>query len=393
MNILLLSPGKLDFYGVSSAYPFFYPRLGIRILGNISPADYEVKILEHEQVKSINYTEDVDIVGISVITPHADLSYEIADQYRLRGVQVVLGGIHPTIMPEEAKRHADAVVIGEAENIWLSLLEDAKKRQLKPFYKADYPTSPEQIPNPKRLPTDQAYYGPIFHVESGRGCRIGCDFCVVPLLLGRKVRFRSPHVVLQEAVRERDDGKIVSLIFSDNLLSNHEHAIEFCKEIRKQELTFSAEGDLPSLDDEEYLDILAKSGIKTIYIETKAYSKSCNPTMFEKHKMAIEKITNFDIQLSINFTVGYDDHDASIFDTIIELVSKYKLQKCLFQLLVPWPGTPIYNELSRQGRIITRDWSSYNNCEIVFVPKLMTEETILDAFYATCDELFRKQPF
>ncbi len=381
MKILLLSPGKLGLYG-SSLYPDFYPRLGLRILAALSPLDCEVQVVEHERVDQIPVANDVDLVGISVLTPFANQAYALADAYRALGVKVVLGGVHPTIMPEEAKIHADSVVAGEAETLWPKLVRDVREGCLHTFYCSDRRVRGDEICRAKRYSSDERFYKGVFHVEAGRGCRAGCDFCVVSSLFGDVYRPRPVESVIQEALDGGSDWTKTALVFSDNVLGNPRHSLALCEKTRDYGIHFSAEGDLPHLNDSKYLRILGQSGCRVIYVETDAYSRKKHPAMCKLCQDVMAKIVDSGMQLVVNFTLGGDDHDESIFDEVRQLVGRGNIAQCFVQLLVPWPGTPVFRKLEKEGRIITRDWSRYNNSECVYIPKRMTREQMMEGYHA-----------
>ena len=185
MKVLLISPELQDScysFSKKEVRSFWFPRLSLTTLGALTPRDIEVRLVD-EGVEKIDFDMDVDLVGISAMTFLAPRAYEISDRFRKRGVKVVLGGIHPTALPEEAKEHADTVVIGEAEKIWPSLLEDFKKGELKPFYKMDTLPSLEGLP-PQRLSLLRpGAYMTNNCLQASRGCPYGCDFCSVTTFL------------------------------------------------------------------------------------------------------------------------------------------------------------------------------------------------------------------
>ncbi|NIS83191.1 MAG: radical SAM protein [Anaerolineales bacterium] len=386
MRILLLSPGQLKGYrrfdSNHPVFPIIYPRLGIRILAALTPASHEVSIIEGDRTEGIDFDQEVDLVGISVLTPHAIHAYRIADEFRSRNKVVILGGPHPTLNASEAKRHADAVVVGEAELVWLPLLQDVQQGNLKPYYQSDGAVLWDEIPSPLRLASDDQHYSTAFPIETGRGCRIGCEFCLVGEMFGTAFNPRPVEQVIQEIeTAKRLVGEAPAIIFSENLLGNPTHAKEFCKRIAPLRVDWSAEGDFYHFSDEEYLDLIQQAGCCFIYIETKMVSRRVNPRLYDLYGETIDAILKRDIPLSINFTVGYDDHDEALVMDTIEFISKGNIAPySSAQILVPWPGTPLFQRLEREGRILTRNWASYNNRSLVFQPKNFSIEAFMSMY-------------
>ena len=385
-KILLLSPGKFPFYkkpSESLTSIFLYPRLGLRILAALTPPEYEVTILEEDKCDYLNFKEEADLVGISVLTPHAYKCYRIANNYREKGIKVVLGGVHPSLVPEEAKKHSDSVFIGRAENTWKELLNDFEKGRLKPFYREKNPTELVKVVTPKRFLTDYRNFSNCFPVQSGFGCSAHCAFCTVPVFWGKKFTPRPISSIINEIknIRKLNEDSPV-IIFNENLLSYPEFSKKLAKELQSLRISWSAEGELINLRDREYLRLLKKSGIGRIYVETKMYSAKESPKMTKLFEEAVKKINDQGIQLYINFTIGYDDHKESIFQDILDFVRKNALRySWAVQVLVPWPNLPFFRQLDKEKRIITRDWSKYNNKEAVFIPKFMSPEKLREGYF------------
>lgn len=387
MKILLLSPGKLTFYS-STVYPHFYPRLGLRILAACTPQDDEVTVLEGEQVTPDVVDHDADLVGISVLTPHAKLAYTLADGFRQRGKRVVLGGPHPSLNPAEAQNHADAVVVGEGESVWSALLDDCRKETLQPVYQADQFMNRAEIPSPLRLDSDCDRYSH-FPIESGRGCAVGCDFCLVGDLFGSTFVPRPIGRIINEVeLGKQHYGPDVTITFSENVLGSPTFAQELARHLEPLQVRWCAEGDLYHLNDDAYLDVIQQAGCTWIYVETKLPNRANHPRRFGLYHEATQRIRSKGFNLSVNFTVGYDDHDESLAGDMREMIIEGGLVPYSFvQLLTPWPGTRVYNALSQEGRILTKNWDVYDNLHLVFRPKQVSTETMWHMYLDFCREL------
>jgi hypothetical protein len=374
MRILLLNPGQLMAPTLT-----YYPRLGIRILAALTPPEHPVTIVEGKDVDQVAFTDEWDLVGITALTPHVNRAYFIADAFRSLGVPVVMGGIHPSSMPEEAKRHADAVCIGEGELVWSQMLADVQNRQLQPFYRADRLVDRATLINPRRLPTDESKYVG-FPVESGRGCAAKCAFCFAPVLFGERFQPRDVERVLAdiEEVRQLTGyAPKTPIVFSENLLPHKAYVRRLFAALEELNIEFGVEGRFEGLQDDDYLTTVRRAGCHLIYVETKMVSSQQTPGVYEMYGDVAQRILDQGMDMSINFTIGYDDHDTSIYDDVWTFLTRYNLQPYSYaQLLTPWPGLPIFKRLEQEGRILNRNWSNYDNDHVVFQPKLMTVEEL-----------------
>jgi radical SAM superfamily enzyme YgiQ (UPF0313 family) len=183
-------------------------------------------------------------------------------------------------------------------------------------------------------------------------------------------------------------GPDVTVTFSENLLGSPAAAQDLARRLEPYRIRWCAEGDLPHLNDEAYLDVLQQAGCSWIYVETKLPSKARNPRAFALYREATERIQARGFNLSVNFTIGYDDHDETLADDMRDLIVDGGLVPYSFvQLLTPWPGLPVFQRLDREGRILTRDWDRYDNLHLVFKPKKMPPETLWQIYLDFCREL------
>jgi len=371
MKLKLISPGQLPFYTPDDNYPQWYPRLGLPILAALTPSEWEVTIIEGRDAEFIDFDEDTDLVGLSVLTPFAFRAYEIADIYRERGVTTILGGVHPSALPDEAKGHADAVVIGEGENVWKQILEDFKQGELGDFYRSNEATRLDELPLPRRDLLDSSKYSNAEMIMPTRGCPVGCGFCLVPWLHGRAYRIRPIEKVLQE-INALENHQEKLIIFPENLLGHRIYATRLFEAIEPLGISVSAEGHLPQLRDESYLAAIKRGGCHTIYVETEMVSKRKEAQKLEAYEEAIKKIKDMGIKVIMNFTAGYDEDDRDVFEETVEFIDRNKLTACVVQFLVPWPGTRLFQKMEAEGRIIDRNWAHYDNTGVIFRPRQMS---------------------
>lgn len=387
MKLKLFSVGRLPWYSRNpSAYSFFYPRLGLVYIAAATPPEWEVEILEGVNLTDINFNEEVDLVGFSVLTPFAEDTYKAASLFRNNGVRVVMGGVHPTLMPQEAKKYADAVVIGEGENIWPKVIDDFKNRSLKDFYNSDTPVDMASLPVPNYSILNKKDYTAIKAIQVIRGCPHGkqCKFCIVPQLFGKQARFMPIEKAIKEIRLLNELQSEKELLLSGCCsLNNWSYITSFASALKELNIKWRGSGQLARLDNDQLIKLLQESGCRCIYTESGSVSKKNNPKEYNKTCNVIKKIQDTGIRISYNFTVGFDNEGVSIFEDINEFVEKTNLRKdmCFVQLFVPWPNTPTYNKLDREKRIINKNWMDYNNTKVVYLPKLMSIEELTANFF------------
>ncbi len=386
MKVLLISPELQDScysFSKKEVRSFWFPRLSLTTLGALTPKDIEVRLVD-EGVEKIDFDMDVDLVGISAMTFLSPRAYEISDRFRKRGVKVVLGGIHPTALPEEAKEHADAVVIGEAEKIWPSLLEDFKNGELKPFYKMDTLPSLEGLP-PQRLSLLRpGAYMTNNCLQASRGCPYGCDFCSVTTFFGNTFRLRPVKDVIDEIAAL--DGKFVVFV-DDNIAGNKAYARELFKALIPLKKQWGSQASITLARDPELLELAAKSGCTSLFVGIESISQetlaSANKS-FNKvtdYEESIKRFHDNGILVNAGMIFGFDNDDESVFERTVAFLKKNRVGLVLFSILTPFPGTGFYKKLEQEGRIIDKDWSHYDGRNVVFKPKNLSPEALQDGFH------------
>lgn len=365
--------------GVPRAKKTMVPHLGLATVAALTPDDFYVSVTD-ETIAPIDLQKDVDLVGISGITTTAPRAYEIADSFRARGVGVVLGGIHPTILPEEASQHADAVVVGEAEGIWPSVLEDFKGNRLKKFYRQNEQPSPDSWPLPRRdVFSKSGYYVPGV-VSTSRGCPFSCSFCSVTSLFGRSYRTRPLSAIIEEIEELRDNR---FLFFNDdNLVGNPRFAKDLFQALIPYKKRWGAQASIVVARDEELLKLAARSGCVALFIGFESISqetlRSINKRgqLVEEYEDAVKRVHSHNIAVHGYFMFGFDEDDEGVFRRTVDFCRKLRLDTASFAVVVPFPRTPLYESLDNEGRIVTKDWTLYDRT--VFEPKQMAMEVLDD---------------
>ncbi len=383
MRLKLISPGQLPYYTLDiNRYPIWYYRLSLPILAALTPPEWEVEIVEGKDADSLDYSEDVDLVGLSVLTPFALKAYKIADAYRENGVPVIIGGYHPTAVPQEAKEHADAVAIGESDMIWTQILQDFKQGTLGDFYRQKELSRMEKVPIPRRDLLDMDNYARVHHIMPVRGCNGDCGFCVVPWIRGRGFRARPVAEVVKE-IGTLQDVHERPFIIPENFMRNRAYARELFRALEPLNVRWSAEGYLPlsQFRDVDFLKAAKRAGCYSIYVETEMVSEQKNPRKLKAYEGSLAAISNEGIDTILNFTIGYDDDTPDVFEETIRFVEKTRPTSYIGQILTPWPGTALFQKMESEGRILHRNWKYYDNSRVVFKPKLMNMNQLHNGFY------------
>ena len=389
MKILFISPAfesnksrGLKPFIYSYLYKIFLsPSLSFQILAALTPYEYSIKYV-NEEYKKINFNEDCDLVGITSTTINANHAYQIADEFRKRGVKVVIGGWHPSVLPNEAKEHADSVVIGEAEDIWPKLLRDFKNKDLKAIYKQNKPVDLNKIPFPdkKRLKYSEGLM--VSGIQATRGCTKGCKYCsITNSPYGRIFRVRPIETVIKEIGNIRQ--KI--LYFCDSSLTlNPEYSKELFKSMIDLNKKFYCNGNIDVLSsDEELIKLASKAGCVEWSIGFESISQKSldfigkKTNKVENFKSAIEKIHDHGMGIKGNFIFGFDEDRLDIFTKTLDAIYDWKLDSAEFNILIPFPGTPLFKQLQKEQRILTYYWPLYDCSHVVFQPKHMTAQELL----------------
>jgi radical SAM superfamily enzyme YgiQ (UPF0313 family) len=355
---------------------FFIPSLALPQLAACTPKKYEVKIV-NEWYEKVDFDEDCDLVAVSAFTKDAYRAYDIADEFRQRGIKVVLGGYHPTALPIEAKQHADAVVIGEAETSWPRLLDDLEKGKLKPFYRSRK-VRPEKIPSAiKRC------NGFIGAIQASRGCPYRCEFCQLTGF-GDNIHRKRP---VKEVVDEIEAMPNKVFWFHDaSLTIDPRYSKKLFKEMIKRKLRkgWVAFGNMAILSrDKEFLRLASRAGCIAWMVGVESVSQRViekeigkGGNKIDRVPKMLEIIEDEGMEVWASFIFGFDNDTPATFDATFQKLEEWGLKVAEFNILTPFPKTPIFEKLRRQNRIISFDWRKYDLNHAVFLPKHMTPEEL-----------------
>ncbi len=357
--------------------------LTLTTLASLVPEQLNAEVtLFDEGIEELPSQIDADLIGMTVITGSAPRSYELSAKFREEGKTVVLGGPHVTLLPEEAKLNADAIVTGYAEQTWPELLEDFKNNDLKQHYSMSPSFSfdqMEKIPFPKRNLLNKKGYKTLNTFEATRGCIHNCEFCVVPAAWGRKP-FQKPVAHIIEDIKQRKAKQV--LFYDLNLIADRSYAKELFAALIPLKIYWVGLSTTLVGRDPELFDLMVRSGCKGLLIgfesiskETLKYTnKSFNDPDGYPH--LIKKLRNAGIIINGTFVFGNDQDDIHTFDAVRDFVIENQIGLPRFSILTPFPGTALFKRLESEGRIIETDWSKYDGQHVVYMPKRMSPEEL-----------------
>ncbi|MGB9628263.1 MAG: B12-binding domain-containing radical SAM protein [Thermodesulfobacteriota bacterium] len=364
------------------------PNLALPILSALSPKDVEITLTDDllTPIDLRKGLKEVDLVGITVLSKTALRAYRIADAYRSKGIPVVLGGIHPTALPEEAKQHADSVVIGEAEEVWPLLIEDVRKGDLKPFYQQMNYTDLSKIPIPRRDLFLKKGYFPIDVVQVARGCPYRCEFCSVQKFYGETYRFRPISEVVEEVRRLPHRWMMFN---DDNIIASPSYSTELLKALIPLKKKWFGQASLHGLKKIENIELLARSGCTSLFIGFESLSRQ-NLMQAQKfqndpaeYREIIGHLHRYGIAICGSFIFGFDEDTPSVFEETVEFSIQTKLFSAVFMILTPYPETAFYHRIKSEERLVYDPWWLLEKPEEFapfFIPKRMNPESLREGW-------------
>lgn len=377
------------------------PSLGLLTLAGMTPSTHSVRYVEVPDVRTLErIPEGLDLAAISTFSAQVDEAYLLAQRLRAAGVRTVIGGPHVTAEPDEAMRHCDAVVAGEGEPSWPKVLDDAAASRLQRFYPApEDPYDLSNAPMPRFEMLDMARYNRLT-VQTSRGCPRRCEFCASSVLITRGYRQKPVPKVVAEIDRIRSLWTHPFIEFADdNTFVDKAYGRKLVRALKDRNVHWFTETDISVADDEELLEGMREAGCQQILIGLESPTAEGLRGMdgahdwklrqFPKYKDAIRRIQSHGITVNGCFVIGLDGHTPAIFRDVIEFVRASELYEVQVTILTPFPGTPLYARLLREGRLLEpRNWKKCTLFDINYLPLGMTVQELDEGFRRLVVELY-----
>jgi radical SAM superfamily enzyme YgiQ (UPF0313 family) len=372
------------------------PNLSLATVAALTPPGVEVSFRD-DLINPIDLNgnlNSVDLVGITSPTKTALRAYRIARAYRERGVPVVMGGIHPSAVPDEALEHCDAVVVGEAEESWPRLIEDFRKGNLERIYQQEGFTPPARIPPARQDIFNPKNYFPLGPLQATRGCPHQCDFCSVRRFFGGTYRYRPLEGVIAEV---RSLRQKVIMFSDDNIVGHPRYSQQLLEALIPLRKWWIGQASLSGLEDENKIKLMAKSGCKGLLIGFESLSEE-NIRSSKKYQnkpadylKIIRNLHRHGIAIWASFIFGLDHDDKGIFERTLRFATEAKFFSVNFPILMPYPGTAIYERLKKEGRLTDERWWLLEDQEAHaphFHPLGMTREELREGWEWTWREFY-----
>ncbi len=387
-NVLLISPLSKSLVG--EGFYFRMPAYGLLKLASLTPASWTATIVD-EKVERLDLQAAPEVVGITAMTATATRAYELADHFRNRGTTVVMGGMHVSSVPDEALEHCHSVVIGEAEGLWPQLLSDFEQGTLQRVYRHDECPSLAGLPRPNWDVFRDKHYLPVHFLETTRGCPWDCEFCAVTTAFGGTYRSRPAEEVMTELRSLKPfQGRfqLPNCVFfiDDNIIGNRRYARELFARVAELGINWFSHASVNIANDPETLELCAKSGCKALLIGFEPLSPEGmtsighKPNRPGKYYDIVKKIQDVGIGIDAAFVFGLDTDDEGVFDRTLEFIHKAKIEIPYYSILTPYPGTRLYRRLSDEGRLLTHDWALYDTSHVVYRPKKISADRLLEGY-------------
>jgi len=360
--------------------------LSLGVIAALTPPDVEL-VLHDDRIADIPYDERVDLAAITVETFTARRAYEIAAEYRRRGVPVVMGGIHPTLVPREAKEHCDSVYTGDAEPLWAQVLEDARGGRLAPFYHA-----PPTDPQPGLLTRRDLFsrdYLPLTLLQHGRGCRNSCEYCAISAYFGASWRCRPPAETVADV---RAQPRRYVFFVDDSIAADHEAAKRLFRALIPLRIRWVSQASLDVLRDRELMELMVRSGCLGNVMGFESISEESLSAMRKtpnlgsartRYREELAILRDHGLQTWAAFTIGYDHDTVDSIARTLEFALESRFTFAAFNVLMPYPGTPLYARLAAEGRLLYggRWWlhPEYRFNHAAYVPARMSADRLTEA--------------
>lgn len=373
------------------------PALGIPIMSALSRDKHQINLYD-QNIEPVNFDDDADLIAVSFFTPQAEYAYDIAKKFKAKGKTVIGGGMHPSLMPEEASQYFDAVCIGEVEEVWNDILTDFENGTLKKTYQKMVDNL-DIIPLPERniFRNKDKYDWSAKLIQTMRGCAYFCENCIIPAEFGRNFRFKSTQNVLNEFTQTPIQGDYYliddTLSLPDQRCEAHRDEVFAALAKLEPRPRLFMSGSLNMSQKPEFIKKLTDAGVVSLYCVTGADPYSTKALQGEQKyvdicKKMVDLYQEAGIEVYLSVGLGFDHQDKSVFDNSLDFIRKSNIKTAEFYILTPFPQTRVWHKYRKEDRILHYNWTKYNTANVVFRPKNMTEQELLDGYLHCWKEFY-----
>jgi radical SAM superfamily enzyme YgiQ (UPF0313 family) len=383
MKIRLIAP-KMSLRPMDSEFKrLMTPSISLLVLAALTPEEHQIEI-QDENLAPITFDASPDLVGITSNVDMSQRGFDIARKYRELHIPVIMGGIFPSSCPEQVLNHADSVCIGEAENVWQSILDDVQHGILKKVYQWKGSPDLSRVPRPKWEAIDCRKYLYTNIITTSRSCPHGCEFCYNSCEYTIKCYRRRPIPNVLAEIEKLETNQV--MFVDDNFIGDTDWAIAFLAAIKPKKLTWHAAVSVDIGRKLELLDLMTDSGCKSLYIGFESINASSISSVNKKqnavdhYEKTITAIHDRAMMINASMVFGFDHDNPAVFDTTLHWLVSNHIETMTAHILTPYPETKLYKRLEKEGRIIDRNYEHYNTAHVVFQPKLMTPEELYQGY-------------
>ena len=393
-KLLLIQPSPYEKdVKVIKKKKLYFTGLALPLLAALTPDDWETELI-YEVIEDVPFDTDADLIGVSTMGHGVIRSIDIAKEYRRRGKTVILGGYMASIMPEEAVKYCDSLIIGDAELVWQQMLSDFENGNLKKTYEKPLEGNWYSTPSPRFDLLEGKNLGDFLPVQAGRGCPNSCSFCSVSCLYrGRYVKRPLPEVIRDiEQIKSLGYKKI--LLLDDNIFSDRKYLDSLLDTLIKLDISWMSQCEITIGKDDELLEKLQKSGCTTLSFGLESISRESLISMDKgwavpaEYDSLIQNIRNHGIDVSTEMVVGGEGDTLESIRMTKDFIERNKISVPRFYILTPFPGTRFFDQIKEEGRLVNNDIYSYDGTSAVYRPKNMTPDELTQAYWELYSELF-----
>jgi radical SAM superfamily enzyme YgiQ (UPF0313 family) len=364
-----------------------FPVLGVTTIASLFPEEWEVSVID-EDIQRVDLSQNADLVGISTLTLNAPHAYELADTFRNRGIPVIMGGMHPSALPEEALEHCHSVVVGEAEGVFSQILDEFSRGSMRRLYRGGQ-VDLTKVPSP-RLDLLQRVHRKILQpVQATRGCPHDCEFCSVTPFFGHRYRLRPVPAVVADIEATLDSARSNIIFFvDDNIAGRPDYAKELFKNLIPLKIRWASFASVAMALDGEVMELARKSGCIELFIGFESIHQE-NLDLAGKRWVRTDKMEKYlrifhdhGIIVEGAFIFGHDHDAKDVFRKTVDFVQTTGIQVPVFGILTPYPATKLRDRLEKEGRLLpaASDWRLYDGSHVLFRPAKMSPEELEEGF-------------